>query len=94
MNKNKIIFLTIVGVILFLLFLLILLTKKDTTKVSTKTPSGAVSIWIYNDSKDPLMKVVEDFKLFNPDYQGRAFEVVSFQSYEEYNLALAAALSK
>lgn len=94
MNKNKIIFLIIVGTILFFTIILILLSKKEADTTGSQRVTGSFDIWIYNDSKNGLTNVLEDFKAFNPTYKNNQFNVVSFDSYEEYYLALASAISK
>lgn len=94
MNKNKIIFLFILGAIVFITIVLVLISKSNNSNLWNSSVSGDFNIWIYQDSESGMNEVIEDFKALNPQYSNTSFAVVSFADYEEYQLALTSALAK
>ncbi len=95
MNKNKLIFWIIWGVIA--LFLLIWVIYLNFSTQSTKTGpkvNGTVSIWIIGDNKDVFAQIISDFKTQNKEFAAANVNVESFSNTEEYNLALSSAFVK
>ena len=95
MTKNKII-LSVIGVLLLLFITWIFSTLNDNTWKTwgEKSSSNDFSIWIIDDNKWDMWKVINEFKNLNPDYKNTQISIESFSSFEDYYSALASAISK
>lgn len=91
MNKNKLIFAVIWGIILLSIIFIILSLPNKNTKTTTVS-STDMSIWILQDSQSGFKTVIEDFKKIYPKYAQVNINVESFSSYKEYSLALTSAI--
>lgn len=87
MNKNKIIFL-ILGVILVVVFVSLFLLLSKTGETKKTTSNWEFTLWILQDDRNNFSNFLNDFKAKNANYKNTTFNVVSFQSYEEYYNAL------
>jgi len=63
MNKKKIIFLAVIGVLAFIIIVIAILMSGNSNTNTTKTQTANdFKIWILNDSKEDFMSFIEDFK--------------------------------
>jgi ABC-type glycerol-3-phosphate transport system substrate-binding protein len=95
MSKKKMIFLSILWVVVFTIIVVIMVMTSNSKKNSiwTKKVSNNFKIWILNDSKDNFSSFIEDFKNFSWNKNFSA-TIESFNDYEEYNKTLASAIIK
>lgn len=95
MNKNKLLFWIVGGIIAILLFIWVLYLNFSTqTKSSWPKVKGTISIWIIGDSKDTFAQIISDFKTQNKEFAGANVTVESFSNLEEYTLSLSSAFLK
>ena len=91
MNKKKIIFIVIAAII-FIFIVIMFLTLEKSQKIKNNNTWWELTIWWFGDKKEDLFTFVEDFKQETWNTQ-LLTNVESFDSWEEYNLALASAIS-
>lgn len=91
MNKKKIIFLSIIWVLVLLLFILLLLSSLSWWKNTIKTVKKWFSIWTYWQDKDTFNEYLNEYKK-RKWLDKSTFIVENFDNYKEYNIALASAL--
>jgi ABC-type glycerol-3-phosphate transport system substrate-binding protein len=95
MNKNKIIFGILWGIIVLLLLVGVMYMNASTKTTNTGTKvNGPISIWIIGDSKDVFQQIVSDFKAQNKEFWSANVNIESFSNLEEYNLALSSSFIK
>ena len=92
MTKNKLIFLIVWGVIIIGLLIASLFMWGNKIKSSTWNVLWDLTIWIIWDSQEGMDSFISDFKLDNKRYTNANIVVQSFNSYEDYNLALTSAM--
>lgn len=94
MSNNKKILIAILG-FLWLVIVFIVLSldagKKDTKNTST---SWGLKVWILEDDATKFYNYLTKFKELNQWYKNLQFSVESFESYEDYSLALSHAIIK
>lgn len=95
MNKKKMIFLSILWAIAFIIIVIAVLmtSSSENATTGTKKTSDNFKIWILSDSKDDFALFIEDFKALSWNKNFSA-TIESFSDYEEYNKALASAIIK
>lgn len=95
MNKNKLIFLIIGWIILFLIILWVSSLKSWTKTTDTGHINvNNFTIWIVNDDVNKFQDFLATFKVKNPKYANTNFTVESFSSYSEYYYSLIWAFLK
>lgn len=92
MNKNKLIFAIIWGVLTLALIVTILVVTKTWDNTSKANTKQNLSIWILSDSKTSFWSVVSDFKTLKEEYKNTNIIVESFTNIQDYNFALQAAI--
>ncbi|MDD3302166.1 MAG: ABC transporter substrate-binding protein [Candidatus Gracilibacteria bacterium] len=93
MNKNKIIFIIIGIVVIFLVFVMIKIANNSgTTNITKKTSPSDFSIWTYGLDKEKVTSIVNDFKKTNETYNAKNISVENFSNYEDYKQSLTTAM--
>jgi len=93
MNKNKIIFIIIGIVIIFLVFVMIKIANNTWTNNTNKTKlSSNFSIWTYWLDKEKVLSIVNDFKKTNKTYETKNISVENFSNYEDYKQTITTAI--
>ena len=91
MNKNKIIF-AIIWVIIIILMFLAVLKLRDSWNTTENKSFWLFSIWIVWDDVESAKKIVDKFKIVNPEYKSQNIIIESFSTYDDYNDALNSAI--
>lgn len=93
MNKNKIIFGVIGGVIILMIIWGVTILNKQTSTPPSTTQriTGDFSIWIVGDNKTKFEQVVNDFKSRNGEFSNAQIKVESFSDWNDYYNTLQAA---
>ena len=94
MSRNKLILFIIWGILLFIIIIISFSLNSSTKKVKREAVASIFNIWIVWDSKTKFTNIVNDFISLNKKYASTVINVESFNSYEEYNMALASAISR
>jgi len=94
MNKNKIIFSILWGILLILVIFLVTTLNSSTKKGTTTKKVGDISIWIYGDSQQKFQDFITWFKNDTGKYKNKTITVESFSDYETYKNTLASAFIK
>lgn len=95
MNKNKLILVTILGLIGVFIIWIILNLNSGPKQTWNQTASVAeFHIWLYNDWVDAMNDTLAKFKEKNTAYASTQFKVESFNDYEDYTLALQSAFAQ
>ena len=93
MNKKKIIFLSWVGIVIFLLLVFAIFVSSSWNKTKKTSNLKDLTIWTFNTNKDNFNSFLDDFKKDTKN-TNLNIKVENFTDYEEYNLALASAFAK
>jgi len=91
LNKKKIIFI-IIAIILLLWVAFLVTIMKNSTKVTHKWANWNFTIWIFWDKKEDFFNFVNEFKKDTWN-KNLTVDIESFSSWEDYNFALASAIS-
>ncbi len=91
LNKKKIIFI-IIAIILLIWVVILISIIKDSGKTTKKWANGNLTIWIFWDKKEDFLNFSNDFKKDTWN-KNLTINIESFNSWEDYNLALASAIS-
>jgi hypothetical protein len=94
MNKNKIIFAIIGGILLLITILIIanLNSSNDPSTDGTKVTAGDFTIWILSDDRGDFQDFVTGFKEIYPAYSSKNIIVESFSDRQTYSNALTSAI--
>ncbi len=90
LNKKKIIFIILWVIILILI--LIIFWSLNWWKTNKTTWTNKLIIWWFWDNKEKLFQFVQDFKN-DTGHKSLTVDVETFHSWQDYNLALASAIS-
>ena len=94
MSNNKKILIAILACLALIIVFIVMSLNAGKDNKQTNAWSGGIKVWILEDDATKFYNYLTKFKELNQSYKNLQFSVESFDSYEDYSMALSHAIIK